>query len=167
MQDTAEVDQLIAEFKPDDADLLAALHKLQEHYGYVPAEAVPAIARRFRMTPARVYGMISFYTELRMTPPAEVTIGWCSGPACRLKGSAKMLAALEATLGIKLGENTPDGKIGLHEAQCDGSCCASPMVWVNGKVHGPLTVSDAIRLARELKGDGKESGRQGPKEAAS
>lgn len=161
-----EVEQLIAEFKPDDGDLLGALHKLQEHYGYIPKDAVPAIARRFRMTPARVYGMISFYSEFRTTAPPEITIGWCSGPACRIKGSDRMLAALEATFGIKLGENTPDGKIGLREAQCDGSCCASPMVWVNDRVHGPLTVSDAIRLARELKRNGKPTGQEGLKEAA-
>ncbi|MDI6858732.1 MAG: NAD(P)H-dependent oxidoreductase subunit E [Dehalococcoidia bacterium] len=164
--EAAEVEQLISEFKPNDGDLLGALHKLQEHYGYIPVDAVPAIARRFRTTPARVYGMISFYVEFRTTPPPEVAIGWCSGPACRLKGSANMLAALEAVLGIKLGEDTPDGKIGLREAQCDGSCVAAPLLYVNGKVRGPLTVSDVIRLARELKRDGA-TGRGSRKKAES
>jgi len=152
---TLEVQHLIAEFKPGDGDLLSTLHKIQDRYGYIPPLAIPVVARHLRLTPAHVFGMISFYVELRTTPPPEVTIGWCSGPACRLKGSDNIRLALEATLGIRLGESTPDNKVGLHEAQCDGSCRFSPMLWVDGKVHGPLTVSDAIRLARELSAKGK------------
>ena len=41
--------------------------------------------------------------------------------------------------------------LGLHLAQCNGTCDFAPQVWVGGKVVGPLSAADTIRLARELK----------------
>ena len=48
-------------------------------------------------------------------------------------------------------ENTPDDKLGLHLAQCNGTCDFAPQIWVGGRVVGPLTAADTIRLVRELK----------------
>ncbi len=149
---TLEVQQLIAEFKPGSADLLPALHKVQHRYGYIPKEAIPVVARQLRLGEASVYGAVTFYAELRTTPPPETRVDWCSGPACRLKGGDRLRRAIEAVLGIRMEENTPDNKVGLHLGQCNGTCDFAPQVWVNGKVVGPLTVAEAVRLARELKG---------------
>ena len=50
-----------------------------------------------------------------------------------------------------MGENTPDNRLGLHLAQCNGTCEHAAQVWVDGNVVGPLTVAGAIKLARGLK----------------
>ncbi len=149
---TLEIARLVAEFKPDDADLLPALHKVQHHYGYIPREAMAVVARQLHVSEAHVYGAVTFYAELRTIPPPETRIDWCSGPACRLKGSERIRRALGATLEIGMEQNTPGDKLGLHLAQCNGTCDYAPQVWVNGKVIGPLTTSESIKLARELKG---------------
>ncbi len=149
-----ELEQLLADLKPDNADLLAALHRLQEAYGYVPPQAIPILAEKLHTTPAMVYGAITFYSEIRLEPPARTTISWCSGPACRLKGSENIRRVLEAVLGIGLEESTADKAVGLHLVQCDGTCALAPLIRLNGRPIGPLTVSEAIRLARELKEKG-------------
>jgi NADH-quinone oxidoreductase subunit E len=148
---TLEIQQLVREFKPEDGDLLAALHAVQHHYGYIPRPAIGVVARQLRLSEARVYGAITFYSEYRLTPPPQVLVGWCSGPACRLKGGDHVRKVLEAELGIALGENTEDNRLGLHLAQCNGTCEHAAQVWVNGDVVGPLTAADAVRLARRLK----------------
>jgi NADH:ubiquinone oxidoreductase subunit E len=148
---TLEIRQLIAQFQPGHADLLPALHKVQHRYGYVPKQAIPVVARQLNLGEAHVYGAVTFYSELRTTPPPETRIDWCSGPACRLKGSERIRRVLEAELGIEMYQNTPDNKLGLHYAQCNGTCDFAPQLWINGKVTGPLTVSQTVRLARELK----------------
>ncbi len=152
---TLEVQQLISEFRPGSADLVPALHKVQHRYGYVPKEAIGVVARQLRMSEAQVYGAATFYSELRLTPPPATRIDWCSGPACRLKGGENVRLALEAELGIAMEENTPDNKLGLHYGQCNGTCDFAAQVWVDGKVVGPLTPAEAIRLVRELKGEGQ------------
>ena len=150
---TLEVQQLVAEFQPGNADLLAALHKVQHRYGYIPKESIAVVARQLHLGEARVYGAVTFYSELRTTPPPEKRIDWCSGPACRLKGSEHLRRVLETVFGIGMEENTPDNRLGLHLAQCNGTCEFAPQLWVEGKVVGPLTVVETIRLARELKGE--------------
>ena len=150
---TLEIQELIAEFKSGNADLLPALHKVQHRYGYIPKESMAVVARQLRLGEAHVYGAVTFYSELRITPPPETRIDWCSGPACRLKGGENVRLVLETVLGIGMEENTAGDKLGLHLAQCNGTCDFAPQLWVDGKVVGPLTVADTIRLARELRGD--------------
>jgi formate dehydrogenase subunit gamma len=160
-----EIKQLVADLKPGEGDLLAALHRLQEHYGYVPPAAIPIVAQHLKLGTARVYGTISFYSEFRLTPPPEATVSWCSGPACCLKGSENVRRILEAVLGIRMGENTTDNRLGLHLGQCNGTCNLAPLVWVNGRPRGRLSAADAVRLARELSpkakppSTGKDGGR--------
>ena len=150
---TLEIQGLIAEFKSGNADLLPALHKVQHRYGYIPKESMAVVARQLRLGEAHVYGAVTFYSELRTIPPPETRIDWCSGPACRLKGGENVRLVLETVLGIGMEENTAGDKLGLHLAQCNGTCDFAPQLWVDGKVVGPLTVADTIRLARELRGD--------------
>jgi NADH:ubiquinone oxidoreductase subunit E len=151
---TLEIQHLVREFKPGDGDLMAALHKVQHHYGYIPKIAMRVVGRQLRLSEARVYGAVTFYSEFRLTPPPETLIGWCSGLACRLAGGEGVRKALETELGIGMGENTEDNKLGLHLAQCNGTCQQAAQIWVNGEVVGPLTAADTVRLVRRLKGEG-------------
>ena len=148
---TLEIQQLVAEFKPSNADLLPALHAVQHRYGYIPKEAMGVVAKQLRLGEAHVYGAVTFYVEFRRIPPPQTRIDWCSGPACRLKGGENVRKVLEATLGIGMEENTEGDKLGLHLAQCNGTCDFAPQIWVDGKVVGPLTAADTVKLVRGLK----------------
>ena len=157
---TLEVRHIIADLKPGDGDLLTALHRVQERFGFIPPMSIPVVARQLRLTPARVFGAITFYSEFRTTPPPETLVSWCSGPACLVRGSLNVRAAMEAVLGVGMGESTPDNSVGFHLGQCNGACDLAPLVWLNGRARGPLSVADAVRLARELK-EGQGSGVKG------
>ena len=158
------IDELIADLRPDRVDLLAAFHRIQHEFGYVPPEAVPLLAGKFRTTPALIFGAIDFYSEVRLAPPAETTVEWCSGPACLLKGSMNIRRALEAIVGCAMNETTPDGAFGLRLVQCDGTCHLAPLLRLNGRYIGPLTVSEAIELARGLTGKGAPAPAATPEE---
>ena len=147
---TLKVRSLLEGLAPGEGDLLEALHRIQHRYGYIPKPAIPAVAQHLRLTPARVYGAVTYYSELRETPPPETTISWCSGPACYIKGGADIRTVLEKTTGCALGQNTPDNRLGLHLGQCNGTCDNAPQVWVDGEVRGPLTPASAAELVRDL-----------------
>lgn len=149
----SKVRELVADLSPDNADLLVAFHRIQHDYGYVPGEAIPMLATRFRTTPAMLYGALDFYSEIRTEPPAGTTVEWCSGPACLLKGSVNIRVALEAVLGCRMNETSEDGAFGLRLVQCDGTCHLAPLLRLDGRYVGPLSVSGAIGWARELKGE--------------
>ncbi|MBF6599469.1 MAG: NAD(P)H-dependent oxidoreductase subunit E [Dehalococcoidia bacterium] len=148
---TLEIQHLLRDFRPQDGDLLGALHAVQHRYGYIPRIAFRVVARQLRLSEAKVYGAATFYSEFRLTPSPATLVGWCSGPACRLKGSEGVRRMLESRLGITFGENTGDNKLGLHFAQCNGTCEYAPQVWVNGEVVGPLTAASTSDLVQKLK----------------
>ena len=148
---TLEIQHLIRDFKPQDGDLLGALHAVQHRYGYIPRIAMRVVARQLRLSEARVFGAASFYSEFRLTPPPRTLVAWCSGPACRLKGGERIRDILQTELGIAMEENTDDGALGLHLGQCNGTCEYAPQIWLDGVVRGPLTSADTVRLARQLK----------------
>ena len=150
-QVVARISEIIADLQPNRADLLKASHRLQHEFGYVPREAIPLLAGKFRTTPAMIFGAIDFYSEVRIAPPARTSVEWCSGPACLLKGSMNIRRALEAVLGCRMNETIADGAFGLRLVQCDGTCHLAPLVRLNGRYIGPLTVSQAINWARDLK----------------
>jgi NADH-quinone oxidoreductase subunit E len=147
-----EVRRLLEGLEPGEGKLLEGLHRVQHHYGYIPQAAIPGVAQHFRITEARVYGAVTFYSEFRETPPPETLVSWCSGPACFVKGSENIKLVLENLLGCRIGQNTSDNRLGLHMGQCNGTCDNAPQVWVNGKVVGPLTAETTVDLVRGLKG---------------
>lgn len=148
---------LVAEFRPGGGDLLPALHKVQHEYGYLPRAAVEEVARQVGIPATQAWGAVTFYSELRTVPPADITVGWCSGPACRLKGGEQIRRIMEAEFGFPMREQSIDGHVDLHLAQCNGQCRLAPMVWLNGEERGNLTMAEAVRLARRLKsGEGGE-----------
>ncbi len=147
--------ELVDDLSPDNADLLTAFHRIQHTYGYVPGETIPILATKFRTTPAMLYGALDFYSEIRTVPPAKTVVEWCSGPACLFKSSTNIRRVLEVILGCEMGRNTEDGAFGLRLVQCDGTCHLAPLLRLEGRYLGPLSVSDAIKLARELKGEGE------------
>ncbi len=132
-------------------EMLRALHLAQEELGWISRDAIRLIARHLRVTEAEVYGPATFYAEFRHSPPPRTLVAWCSGPSCRVLGGDRVRRILEAEFGCRLGENTEDDELGLWLGQCNGTCERAPMVWVNGRVAGPLTMLDTVRLARRLK----------------
>ena len=154
----AELRALVADFAPNDGQLMAALHRVQHRYGYISREALEVVAEQLEMFPAHVYGAASFYDEFRLEPPASTTLRWCSGPACRLENGNGIRDAMLAVLGFDdLGERTDDGRIEMVNGQCNGTCEQAPLVWVERpfeherRVVGKLTAAEAIRITREIR----------------
>ena len=155
----AQVRALVADLKPNDADLLQALHRIQHEFGYLSREAMEVVGEQLGLYAAEVYGAATFYSEFRFEPPPAVTIRWCSGPACHLRNGRGIRDAMLATLGLQeLGEQTADGRVGMWLGQCNGTCELAPQVWLeehgnwdDARVVGQLTAAKAVRLARALR----------------
>ena len=132
-------------------DLLAILHRTQAAYGYIPAEAVPAIARHVHLSPSEVFGVLTFYKSFSLEPKGEFTITVCLGTACHVRGAAEIAGAFERELGIKAGETPSDRKFSLEAANCLGCCAIGPFVVVNGTYYPcatPKTVDAILDVCR-------------------
>ncbi len=126
--------------------LLPVLHALQEEFGYVHPEAVRIVARALNLSRADVHGVITFYTDFRMTPPGAMTVAVCRGEACQSMGSHELAAHAQAALGIGFGETAGDGSATLDQVFCVGNCALSPAVVVDGRVVGRVDADTFDRL---------------------
>ncbi len=118
---------------------IAMLQAVQDRVGYLPLEAIEAIAERLDTSPAQVFGAATFYNQFRFTPPGKRHIQVCMGTACHIKGGGSILNEWERKLGISDGEVTEDRSYSLEHVACVGCCALAPVTVIGKDVHGKLT----------------------------
>ena len=77
----------------------------------------------------------------------------CSCASCRFAGGDRVLAALEAELGIRAGETTEDGAFTLETDANVGAGALAPAVRIDTLLYGPLTVDEARHLVIARRAD--------------
>ena len=129
--------------------LLPVLQALQEVFGYVDPRAVPLVATALNLSRADVYGVLTFYSDLRSTPPGKVRVQVCRGEACQSVGAHALAEHAASSLGVDFGETTADGSVTLDEVFCLGNCALGPTVSVDGQLHGRVHGAALDRLVRD------------------
>ena len=138
--------------------LLPVLHALQETFGYVDPRAVPLVAKELNLSRADVYGVVTFYSDLRSTPPGRVRVQVCRGEACQSVGAHALAEHATSSLGVDFGSTAADGSVTLDEVFCLGNCALGPTVTVNGRLHGRVNAGELDRLVRDGDLTGDSSG---------
>jgi NADH:ubiquinone oxidoreductase subunit E len=147
----APLQAVLDKVRTEPPNILAALQAVQTEYGFVDPAQVPVIARALGVTDSDVHGVLSFYHDLRTTPPGRRHIRICLGDSCVAMKGEKSLDALKKSLKCGLGETTRDGKFTLDKVYCLGNCALSPAMMVNGEVFGRLTPKTVTGLAKGSK----------------
>src|SRR5438045_364044 len=139
----AQVRQLLGE-APRRRDLLIEhLHKLNDHFGYLPAAHLAALAEEMRLALTEVYEVATFYhhfevvKEGQVAPPA-LTVRVCDSISCELAGAQDLLK-------LNLGPG-----VRVIPAPCVGRCEVAPCVHVG---QNPIrnATADKVRAAVQKK----------------
>ncbi|RDY25955.1 NAD(P)H-dependent oxidoreductase subunit E [Romboutsia weinsteinii] len=146
-----ELDGFINSLPTKNGALIQVLHHAQGIFGYLPREVQLYVAEKLDLSPAKVYGVVSFYSYFTTEPKGEYKISVCLGTVCFVKGSDKILEKFEDLLGIKSGETTKDSKFSLEGLRCVGACGLAPVVVVNGKVYGHVKLDQVEDIINEYK----------------
>lgn len=146
-----DLDLFINTLPTTEGSLIQVLHHAQGIFGYLPKEVQLYIAKKLNVSPAKVYGVVSFYSYFTSEPKGEYKVSVCLGTVCFVKGADKILAEFEKQLGIKSGETTSDLKFSLEGLRCVGACGLAPVVVVNGKVYGQVKVDQVEDIINEYK----------------
>lgn len=137
--DLTTVSEIIREHADRPGALLPLLHAIQDRLGYVPDEAVPAIAKGLNLSRAEVHGVITFYHFFRSTPPGERVLYVCRAEACQAMGARHLEEHIKQKLNIGFHETTADGRISLEPVYCLGNCATSPAVMIDETVYGRVS----------------------------
>jgi bidirectional [NiFe] hydrogenase diaphorase subunit len=130
------------QFKQDA--LIEILHKAQELFGFLEDDVLLFVAHQLKLPPSRVYGVATFYHFFTLKPQGKHTCVVCLGTACYVKGSDKIISALEKLTKIKSGETTADNNFSLLTARCIGACGIAPAVVYDGQVAPKQTPDMAL-----------------------
>ncbi|MDP9122477.1 MAG: NAD(P)H-dependent oxidoreductase subunit E, partial [Acidobacteriota bacterium] len=122
----------------------------REWGGWLPDEAVAAVAHELGLPEAKVYGVVTFYDLLHQRPVGRHRIRVCTNLSCQLRGASEIMAALHEELGVGEDEVTADGRCSFVHFECLGSCDTAPMMMVDDDYHENLTPARARRIVREL-----------------
>jgi NADH-quinone oxidoreductase subunit E len=131
--------EIVARYPKKEAAMLPVLYLAQEEFGYIGPDAIDYVARLMEQPPARVYGVVSFYTMFNMKPIGRHHIQVCRTLPCALRGAEMVTRFIKQKLGIEPGQTTPDGRFTLSEVECLASCGTAPMMQVNDDYYENLT----------------------------
>jgi NADH-quinone oxidoreductase subunit E len=144
-------EEIVARYPKKEAAMLPVLYLAQEEFGHIVPEAIDYVAQLMGQSPARVYGVVSFYTMFNMKPIGRHHIQVCRTLPCALGGAEKVTGFLRKKLGIDCGQTTPDGRFTLSEVECLASCGTAPMMQINDDYYENLTEEKINEILEGLK----------------
>lgn len=147
-----ELETFINSLPEKETALIEVLHRAQHIFGYLPKEVQLFIGEKLNIPSSKIFGVVSFYSYFTTEPKGDYTINVCLGTACFVRGADKIVKKFESELGIKVGETSENKKFSLEGLRCVGACGLAPVVLVNEKVYGRVTVDDVTKILAEYEG---------------
>jgi len=153
---SSRVADILQRYPAHEANLIPALQDIQDHFGFLPEQAIDQLSAHKGISANEIYGVATFYTQFRFDPPGEHGIRVCEGTACHVRLSRQVLNEIEKQLGIKAGQTTADGRFDLERVACLGCCALAPVMMVDGKVHARVSVKKIASILSQYAGRGTE-----------
>lgn len=153
VKDVDKLDQILSKYKGIKGSLISILQDVQGLYEYLPIEALNYVSEATGIKLAKIYGVATFYTQFRLDPVGKHVILLCQGTACHVNGSKAIEEAICEELGVTEGETTEDGLFTLTNVACLGCCSLSPVMMIDGEVHGKLTPKKAREILKAIRAE--------------
>ena len=149
--DLTLLEDVLAHYADVKGSLITILQKTQEIYGYIPTDAVYHISARTGLTPAKIMGVATFYSQFRFQAVGKYLIMICKGTACYVNGAERIIEAVSDELGIGDNQTTEDGLFSLSLVSCLGCCSLAPVMMINEDTYGSLTPDKVRKILREIR----------------
>lgn len=146
----ADVDAIIDHWGPKPASLLQIMLDINHRYHYLPHESVGRVSERLKMPVSQVYSVANFFKVFSLTPRGRSIMHVCTGTACHVKGTPKLLDRLKQELGLSPGDTTADLALTLETVNCVGACASAPVVVIDAETYAEVTPNRISQLAREI-----------------
>ena len=149
--DLSLLEDVLAHYADVKGSLITILQKTQEIYGYIPTDAIYHISARTGLTPAKILGVATFYSQFRFQAVGKYLIMICKGTACYVNGAERIIEAVQEELGIGDNQTTEDGLFSLSLVSCLGCCALAPVMMINEDTYGSLTPDKVRKILRDIR----------------
>ncbi len=148
------IDGILETHNYDKTHVIAIMQAIQEHYRYLPEEALAYVAKHLKISEAKIYGVATFYENFSLEAKGKYVIKVCDGTACHVRKSQPILAEFRSVLGLSETKMTTDDMMFTVETvSCLGACGLAPVCTVNDEVHPAMTPEKVRELVKQLKED--------------
>ena len=135
--DLTFVDETVSRVGRTPDSVIPILQAMQDHYGYLPPDALTRVCDLTAITPAAVTGVSSFYDMFRLKPVGRHVVRVCHGTACHVTGAERVEDALRRHLHIEPGKDTDEqGLFTIEPVACLGCCTLAPVVRIGETTSG-------------------------------
>ena len=143
------LEKFVNDLSSKERALIEVLNKAQSLFGYLPQEVQVFVSEKLNIPVSKVYDAVTSHSYFTIKPKGEYVINVCMGTACFVRGSGDLLQEFQKKLNIRNGETTDDGKFTLSSLRCVGACGLAPVVTINDKVYGNVTVDQVDKILDE------------------
>jgi NADH-quinone oxidoreductase subunit F len=133
------VDRIIALRGTSADQVIPVLQDIQQEFNYLPEEALKHVCEITEITPSRITGISTFYSQFRHQPAGKHIIRVCIGTACYVKGAPRVYDAIARELKLTEGQTTdPQGIFTLEKVACLGCCTLAPVIKIDDVTYGHI-----------------------------
>ncbi len=143
------IDEIIQSFSAEKSAVIAILQEIENLYGYLPSSALRHVSEKLKVPLIQIYGVASFYDAFHLTPQGKHLIRVCLGTACYLRGSGRVLEAVEKELGTKDGCTTADREFSIQSVRCVGACALAPVMTVDERYFDKMTPTKVSKILKQ------------------
>jgi NADH-quinone oxidoreductase subunit E len=141
-----EVGEVLGEQEKKRGILIHVLQKIQEDNGFLPEDILRKLSKTLNIPLSEIYSVASFYKMFHFKPRGKKVVRVCLGTACYVRGSKKVLNALENEFHVHNGETTGDLAMTLETVGCVGCCGLAPVATINEDVVGEIVGGKKLEL---------------------
>ena len=149
--DLTFVEKCVEQIGTGREKVLEIAQSIQEHFGYLPKEALERVCELTEISPASMVGVTTFYNRFRHRPAGKYIIRICVGTACHVKGADLVYDAFKRYLDIADNEDTDDQRLfTLEKVACLGCCTLAPAVQIEQVTYGHLTADTVSTVIKDF-----------------
>jgi [NiFe] hydrogenase diaphorase moiety large subunit len=115
----------------DGTRLMQILRETQEAIGWLPPEAITAIAEGIGWPRAKVEGTAGFYSFFHTRPMGRFRVLWSDNITDRMLGNQDLMQAMCQKLWLEPGRVSEDGLVSVDATSCTGMGDQGPALLVN------------------------------------
>ena len=147
-----KLDEILQAHDYNPALVIAIMQDIQKEYRYLPEAALCYVAKKLKISEAKIYGVATFYENFSLEPKGKYVIKVCDGTACHVRKSVPILEEIRAQLGVSAEKPTTDDMMFTVETvSCLGACCLAPVCTVNDVVYPSMTPEKARVMIKEIR----------------
>jgi [NiFe] hydrogenase diaphorase moiety large subunit len=145
------VKKIIDKYNGDPARLMDILIDICSEKGYIPHELNQKIANALGISRADLEQTISFYHFFPQKFTGKYTVYLNNSMVANMMGREQVKKTFEEEVGIKFGNLSTDGLIGLYNTSCIGMSDQEPSAIINGLIFVNLTPFRVKEIVRDMK----------------